>query len=183
MDSSLSPNPLDGIVPLLETERLRLRVHRADDLDDIATMWADPEVVRYIGGTPQTVERSQNRICAKVGHWLLFGYGYWLVETHAGEFVGSAGFMTGIRTISPPLRGIEMGWVISPAMHGKGYAFEACQAALDWLDDARAPEVVSAIVAPENTASINLATKLGFQQIRETEYLGDPCLVLERPRP
>ena len=37
-------------VPILETERLRLRGHRVDDFAASAAMWADPIVTRYIGG-------------------------------------------------------------------------------------------------------------------------------------
>jgi RimJ/RimL family protein N-acetyltransferase len=33
-------------MPTIETERLRLRMFRPDDLDDLATMFADPEVVK-----------------------------------------------------------------------------------------------------------------------------------------
>src|SRR5215213_951793 len=40
--------------PTLDTERLRLRGHRAEDLEECAKMWADPEVVRFIGGRPFT---------------------------------------------------------------------------------------------------------------------------------
>ncbi len=39
-------------VPILETERLRLRGHRRDDFAASAAMWADPIVTRYIGGKP-----------------------------------------------------------------------------------------------------------------------------------
>jgi len=39
-------------VPVIETERLRLRGSRPEDFADSAAMWADPEVTRYIGGWP-----------------------------------------------------------------------------------------------------------------------------------
>ncbi len=38
--------------PTLITERLRLDAHTLDDFDSLAALWADPLVVRYIGGTP-----------------------------------------------------------------------------------------------------------------------------------
>ena len=43
-------------VPVLETERLRLRGHRPDDFADSVAMWADPLVTRYIGGKPLSGE-------------------------------------------------------------------------------------------------------------------------------
>jgi len=36
-------------IPVLTTERLRLRPFRGSDLDDYAAMYADPEVVRHLG--------------------------------------------------------------------------------------------------------------------------------------
>ncbi|MFB3738883.1 MAG: GNAT family N-acetyltransferase [Candidatus Velamenicoccus archaeovorus] len=45
--------------PGLETDRLTLRAFAPDDLDDVAAMYADPEVVRFIGdGTAATREGS-----------------------------------------------------------------------------------------------------------------------------
>jgi len=43
-------------VPTLETERLRLRGHRVEDLDASAAMWSDPKVVRHVGGRLNTRE-------------------------------------------------------------------------------------------------------------------------------
>src|SRR5271168_653424 len=39
----------DG-VPVIETERLRMRGHRIADFEECAAMWAEPEVVRYTTG-------------------------------------------------------------------------------------------------------------------------------------
>jgi len=47
-------------VPVVETERLRLRGYRPEDFADCAAMWADPEVTRYIGGS-----RSLKRTCGE----------------------------------------------------------------------------------------------------------------------
>ncbi len=38
------------MVPEIETERLRLRGHALCDFDACAAMWAEPAVVRHIGG-------------------------------------------------------------------------------------------------------------------------------------
>lgn len=45
--------------PRLVTDRLVLNAHTLDDFDDLAAMWADPQVVRYIGATPH--DRSSVR--------------------------------------------------------------------------------------------------------------------------
>jgi RimJ/RimL family protein N-acetyltransferase len=76
-------------VPILETERLRLRGHRLDDFVQCAAMWADRNVTRHIGGKPLTEEESWTRLLRYVGHWALLGFGYWVAEEKAsGNFVG-----------------------------------------------------------------------------------------------
>ncbi|HEY3567784.1 MAG TPA: GNAT family N-acetyltransferase, partial [Thermoanaerobaculia bacterium] len=63
--------------PILETERLRLRPFRSSDVDDYARLYADPEVVRHLGGGGQPWDRGRSwRHLAFVrGHWLLAGTG------------------------------------------------------------------------------------------------------------
>src|ERR1700757_1078682 len=46
----------DWMVPTLETERLVLRAHRLKDFSDLAALWSDPVVARFISGIPQTPE-------------------------------------------------------------------------------------------------------------------------------
>jgi RimJ/RimL family protein N-acetyltransferase len=62
-------------VPVLETERLRLRGHRLDDFAACAAMWANPIVTRHFGQT-LSGEESWNRVLRYVGHWALLGFGY-----------------------------------------------------------------------------------------------------------
>ncbi len=112
--------------PRLETPRLVLRAHEARDLDAVAALWSDPEVVRYISGTPFTRAESWSRILRYAGLWPIVGYGYWAVEERAtGRFVGDVGLADFARELSPPIYETpEAGWVLSPLMHGKGYATE-----------------------------------------------------------
>lgn len=87
--------------PTLITERLRLDAHTLDDFDSLAALWADPLVVRYIGGTPRDREDSWGRLMRYVGHWALLGYGYWAVrDKQSGEYLGSIGFSNFLRDIT-----------------------------------------------------------------------------------
>jgi RimJ/RimL family protein N-acetyltransferase len=91
-------------VPILETERLRLRSHRAGDLDACCAVWADPTVVLHTTGKVQTREEVWARILRYIGHWELMGYGLWAVEEKAGgSFIGEAGFADFKRELDPPL--------------------------------------------------------------------------------
>jgi RimJ/RimL family protein N-acetyltransferase len=69
----------DLVIPVLETERLRLRPFRLSDFDDYAAMCGDPEVARYLG-TRFSREQSWRHLAFLVGHWKLRGYGMWAVE-------------------------------------------------------------------------------------------------------
>src|SRR4029077_6257721 len=64
-------------VPVIETERLKMRGHRLADLNDCAAMWADPIVTRHIGGRPFSEEETWARFLRYAGHWSLMGFGYW----------------------------------------------------------------------------------------------------------
>src|ERR1035438_972988 len=100
---SLLPNAVQ--VPVLETERLRLRGHRLDDFDASAAMWADPNVTKHIGGHPLTEEEAWTKFLRYVGHWALLGFGYWVVEEKAtGNFVGEIGFADYKRDLLPSLQ-------------------------------------------------------------------------------
>jgi RimJ/RimL family protein N-acetyltransferase len=120
--SSLARRSLE--VPVIETERLRLRGYRPEDFADSAAMWADPEVTRYIGGQPLTEEDVWGRMLRGVGHWAWQGFGYWVMEEKTtGRFAGEMGFSDWKREMEPSLRGVpELGWVLARRVHGKGYA-------------------------------------------------------------
>lgn len=169
--------------PVLETERLILRAHRVDDFDAIATQWADPDVVKYIGGTPSSREASWSRLLRYPGHWQMMGFGYWAIFLKDGTFVGEIGLADYQREISPSLVGMaEMGWVISPVFHGKGYAFEAARRVLEWAD-ANLDRQLCCIIEPNHSASVRLAEKCGFVAQSDALYHGAVTRIFKRTGP
>ena len=169
-------------VPVIETDRLRLRGHALDDFTNVGALWADADVTRYIGGRPQTTEEAWARLLRYVGHWALLGFGYWLVEEKgSGDFVGEVGFADYKRDLQPPLNGVpEIGWVITPAKQGKGYATEAVPAALKWGREHWGAVPVACIMHPDHAASLNVADKCGFVTRGLGSYKGSPTLILYR---
>lgn len=169
---------------VIETERLILRRHRLDDAAALASLWADPQMVRHIG-PPASEEESWSRLLRYAGHWDLFGYGLFAVEDRAsGRLVGGVGVGHFKRTGVPePAESAEAAWAFSGAVHGRGYGREACGAMLEWVD-ARVPVArTHCIIAPENTASLRLAEALGYVHQGTTEYRGDAVVLMVRPRP
>jgi RimJ/RimL family protein N-acetyltransferase len=168
--------------PRLQTARLTLDGHRLEDFEAFARMWADPDVVRHVGGRPSSEADSWNRLLRYRGLWPVLGYGYWAVrETGTGRFVGDLGFADFRREITPSIRGVpEAGWMFASWAHGLGLASEALAAALHWLDDAAAIPRSVCLIAPENRVSIRLAEKNAFRVEAHVRLMDNECLLLGR---
>ncbi len=170
---------------MIETTRLLLRPHIADDFEACRAMWQDPAVVEYISGTPSIEAEAWLRFLGYFGRWDIMGYGMFaLVEKSSGRFLGEVGFSDFRRGLGPDFDPFhEAAWVLSGAGHGKGYAREAMTAAQDWLDRKFSPEKTVCIISPENAPSIRLAEKLGFHSVRDATYHGDTVKMFERLKP
>ena len=168
-------------VPVIETERLILRGHRLDDFATLAAMWADPGVTRFIGGRASTREESWARLMRYAGHWALLEFGFWSVEEiSTGLFIGDAGLANFHRDVDPPFGASpEMGWVLAAHCHGKGYGSEALRAIIVWAGDHLEAMSYGCMIAPENTASLALAAKLGFRETCRSSYHGAPAVILQ----
>ena len=169
-------------IPVLETERLKLRGHRLDDFAACAAMWADPVVSRQLGRKPFTEEESWTRLLRYVGHWALLGFGYWVVEEKSsGSFAGEVGFADYKRDMQSPVKELpEIGWVLAARAHGKGYATEAARAAIAWGDDHFSLSRTTCIVSPDNPRSIRVAEKCGYRNLELTQYKGKPIIAFVR---
>ncbi|MGL4974592.1 MAG: GNAT family N-acetyltransferase, partial [Bosea sp. (in: a-proteobacteria)] len=162
--------------------RFRLRPHTIDDVASVRQLWANPDVVSFISGTPSTPEESWARLLRYIGHWAAFGTGYFaILDKPDGRYLGECGFMEFQREITPSLAGsAEVGWVLMPDAWGRGVAFEAMTAILGWYGDRPDALPLSCIIAPGNAASIKVASKLGFALETETLYRERPTLVFRR---
>ena len=169
-------------IPVLETERLRLRGHGVDDFEDCLAMWSDPAVTRFIGGKPLSGEEVWARLLRYAGHWRMLGYGYWLVaETESGRFVGEVGFADFHRDITPSFDGVpEIGWALIPWAHGKGYATEALLAAVAWGDEQFGGATTGCLINPDNFALIRVAEKGGYKEFCRTFYKDHPVTIYRR---
>jgi RimJ/RimL family protein N-acetyltransferase len=142
--------------PTLETPRLLLRPTALEDLDGFATLAADPESARFIGGV-QPRSMAWRAMSAMAGCWALQGFGMFsVVEKATGRWVGRVG----------PWRpegwpGPEVGWGLLRECWGRGYATEAAAAAITWAFDHLGWSEVIHCIAPANTPSQDVARRLG----------------------
>lgn len=169
------------IAPILQTDRLTLRAHRAGDYDALKALWGDADVVRHIGGHPQDAQTVWFRLLRYAGMWSLLGFGMWAVEDRAtGAYLGDAGLMDARRGLTELDGVIEAGWAFAPAAWGRGVASEAMAAVLAWADAHRPGEAIRCIIEPGNGASIRVAERLGFRPFAEAAFGGAPIRVMER---
>jgi RimJ/RimL family protein N-acetyltransferase len=178
------PTKIHAAAPLLETERLRLRPFRADDLIANNALWCEPAVYKYMAGKPSTLESTWRDILQTIGHWQVLGYGYWAIEEKAsGRFIGNIGLGDFRREIVPNMNDTpEAGWVLMTEFHGKGIGTEALRAMLAWGDVHLPHAKTACITAPDNVASNALARKFGYVQVAETTYKDEPTLLWHRDR-
>lgn len=66
----------------------------------------------------------------------------------------------------------ELGYLFLPEAWGRGYAAEACAAALDWFARALPGEPVVLRTRTANDRAMRLAAKLGFTEVERFEEYG-----------
>lgn len=152
------------MTPVLETERLALRELLPSDLDFVASMLADPEVMRFY---PKCYTRAES------GEWLdrqrrryeTDGHGLWLVSLReTGEPVGQVGL---VRQQVDGAAEDEVGYLIARRYWRRGFAIEAALATRDYAF-ARGRRRVISLIRPVNLPSQAVARKLGMAVEKST---------------
>lgn len=167
---------------LIETDRLILRVHGAQDAEPYSEMSADAEIFRFSDRGPMGADEAWTRLLRNVGHWSLLGYGVFAIEEkQSGRFVGDAGFSDFRRQLGGRFDAYPEGtWTISRWAQGRGYATEAAGAALRWIEARFAARRTVCLIHVENHVSIRVAQKLGYAPFETCTYKGYPATLFER---
>lgn len=144
--------------PVLETERLVLRVPQASDFG-VYRHFVTSERARFAGGGADKGEGHAWRMLAMfTGHWHLHGFGTFVaVEKATGRPIGSMGPWY---PADWPER--ELGWTIwDPADEGRGFAAEAVVRVREHAYRDLGWETAVSYIAHGNARSIALAERLG----------------------
>jgi RimJ/RimL family protein N-acetyltransferase len=162
----------------LETDRLLLRAPVPEDAESLAPMYADPEVMRYVGDG-RTLSRAETERSVKrmIERWDADGFGlFTAVRKEDGSVIGRVGLLVwNSDTWEPTTRAegadvpteVEVGYTLGRDYWGRGYATEAAGAVRDYALDELGAERLIALIIHGNTASENVARKLGLEYERD----------------
>ncbi|MFI6910185.1 GNAT family N-acetyltransferase [Nonomuraea sp. NPDC050394] len=158
--------------PELHTDRLRLRPFTNADADALYTLHSNTHVMRYWDSPPWTEPARSDRFIMMCHKMAEEGTGARVAIDRAcdGAYVG----WCGLTSWNPDYRSASLGYCLSEAMWGHGYATEAAQALLRWAFDTLDLNRVQAEADTRNMASARVLEKVGF--IREGT-LREDCIV------
>jgi RimJ/RimL family protein N-acetyltransferase len=162
----------------LETERLLLRAPVADDAEALAPMYGDAEVMRYVGdGRPLTRAETARSVKRMIQRWEADGFGlFTTVRKEDDAVIGRVGLLVwNADTWEPTTRAesengrteVEVGYTLGRDYWGQGYATEAAGAVRDYALRELGADRLIALIIHGNTASENVARKLGLRYERD----------------
>ncbi len=139
------------------------------DIDDIAGLYSDAEVTRYLTGAVRTQEMSEAWLDEQLAFWRKHGRigRFWVADRESGMFVGQCG----LRDLDDSGE-VELGYAFVKASWGRGVATEAARAALDHGFRNSDLDHVAGITFPANLASKKVLLNCGMRYVREDFFYG-----------
>lgn len=168
---------LDQLLGTRTTERLTVRPMVPEDADTLSSILNDPAVkATYM--VPDLDTQATKQLALRIIQLC-----YDRMHYVRGIFLNHQliGLLNDVDTFD---QGLELGWVIAPAQHNKGYATEAVAAAIDDLFSKGYQRIIAGAFC-ENEASLRVMEKVGMHPITKTEeiaYRGQThkCVYFER---
>lgn len=157
--------------PIIETQRLRLRQLDYNDVPTVKEYLSDPDVVRYIEMSLDTIEKAKGFVS-----WAMNGYFKgedirWGIELkESNVLIGDCGFGHINETKLPT----EIGYMLDKKYWNNGYMSEALKGMLEYGFDVLKLHRVQGWVHPDNNASAHILEKQGFKYegfLREYAYM------------
>ncbi len=155
---------------ILETERLILRQLTLEDADFMLELMNEPGFIKFVADRGlRTTADAANYLREKIlPSYAQFGFGFYRLELReSGTPIGICGLIK-----RETLDSVDLGYSVIERFSGKGYAFEAATAVMDYgLTGLGLPEIVG-VTAPDNRVSIRLLEKLGLKYQRTVNLPG-----------
>jgi len=163
-------NDKKSITSILETERLLLREYVEDDAESFYRLNSDPEVLRFTGDDPVVTAEQARTILRNypMKDYRVHGFGRWACVLRSdGEVIGFAGLK-----YLPETSEIDLGYRLLPTHWGQGFATEACHAVVGYGFETLKLAEITALVRPENSASVRVLEKCGLTFTEVIQYRG-----------
>jgi RimJ/RimL family protein N-acetyltransferase len=160
--------------PVLTTPRLALREMVPGDLDFVAAMLADPQVMRFYPKR-YSREEAEGWLRGQLARYARDGHGLWLtLNRQTSEPVGQVGLLLQqVDGTDEP----EVGYLIHRPYWRRGYAAEAAAATRDHAFHALGQRRVISLIRPDNLPSQGVARKIGMSLEKTTIFRERPSLV------
>ncbi|NNC78347.1 MAG: GNAT family N-acetyltransferase [Woeseiaceae bacterium] len=155
----------------LLTKRLRLRWLTESDSDLLLAIWNDPAFVRYVGDRGiRTLDEAAEAFREGPGRlYRDFGYGPYRVASRDTDMaMGICGLFRREGLDDP-----DIGYALLPQHCGQGYATEAAVAVMHHARHTLGFRRLTALINPENAASIGLVEKQGMSFEKLLRMPGD----------
>jgi RimJ/RimL family protein N-acetyltransferase len=157
---------------VIETRRLILRELEVDDLDVLVALYADEEVMRYIGrGGTLPAEAAARYLERQRDLYRERGFGEWAtVEKETGDTVGLCGLI-----LWPDIDGteeLEVAYLLARDAWGRGIATEAAAAIRDHAVVVLGRRRLVSCIYPAHTASVRVAEKIGMRHQKDFDHQG-----------
>ena len=151
------------------TDRCILKPFSTEQIDGLFKMESDPEVHRYLGNKPITqMEQLYEVINFVHKQYKEHGIGRWFVlDKSSHEFLGWSGLKYYDDPDYAPFPIYDLGYRFTRECWGQGYATETSRAWIKYAIDHLNVDCLYATAHPQNQASINVLTKLGFLPTKE----------------
>lgn len=150
---------------LVETPRLHLRLLSMDDLDALARIFSQPEVMKFLGtGEPLTRAETETALMSIIKHWERHSFGRWaVVHKEHDQLIGYGGLRS-FDNIA------ELVYLLDRPYWGQGLATEIARTALRYGFVERGFDPIIALAKPLNLASRRVLAKVGMKFEKEANY-------------
>lgn len=148
--------------PIIRTERLVLRQIGEADAEDVFRLRSDPEAMKYIlKPLAESIDDALAYIKRVTDSFANNeGISWAITEKNVGRLVGTIGFWR----MDKPNHRAEIGYMLDPALHGKGLMQEAVAPLLDYAFRELRFHTIEGCVDPANQSSIRLLERNGFER-------------------
>ncbi len=158
---------------VLETERLILRHLVPEDLDALARIQSDSEVMAYFATGVRSREQTADDIARCQQLQAEYGYSLWgVILKQNGEFLGRCGLLP--QEIAGQGE-VEVAYMIAKEYWGQGIATEAATGILNYGMKAFDINRIVSIIHINNLASRRVAEKIGMRRDRLIQFSDLKC--------